>query len=364
VIFEDNQGSSNLFTNMSTAVASDVVKEEVEDSSKEEITGVKEKGVRKPVSKAVLRRRNNARIRKMAVPKSAVQILNELVEPKNVVTKTLGQPGMNGGFYNIQIETMGEVFTGCGPSAFIARNLACEAAVHHVAMKRFKEEQEMDTEQPSKAQDSTPWGALASLALFKLFNDWRNNGYTLPPKLVSKELEMSSNQSAPVAQQPMPANKMNSNFGPGPQGFRGMQGGGMQGGMQRGGKQRGGMQGGGMSNNMFQGMRRGFDFTDEAGAFHNFQHTGGSMGPMQQQRPGAKGAQKVKGEPAEKHPVTLLMEKNRENPPAFDCTEEGEAPNKIYTVTCTVGGETFSGQAKSKKEAKKQAATEAVMNLY
>jgi len=332
---------------MSTAVASNVVKEEVEDSSKEEITGVKEKGVRKPVSKAVLRRRNNARIRKMAVPKSAVQILNELVEPKNVVTKTLGQPNMNGGFHNIQVETMGEIFTGCGPSAFIARNLACEAAVHHVAMKRFKEEQEMDTEQPSKAQDSTPWGALASLALFKLFNDWRNNGYTLPTKLVSKELETSSNQSAPVAQQAMPANKMNSNFGPG---FRGMQG--------------GGMQRGGMSNNMFQSMRRGFDFTDEAGGFHNFQQSGGSMGPMQQQRPGAKGAQKVKGEPAEKHPVTLLMEKNRENPPEFDCTEEGEAPNKIYTVTCTVGGESFSAKAKSKKEAKKQAATEAVMNLY
>ena len=27
---------------------------------------------------------------------------------------------------------------------------------------------------------STPWGALASLALFKLFTDWQASGYPIP----------------------------------------------------------------------------------------------------------------------------------------------------------------------------------------
>lgn len=37
--------------------------------------------------------------------------------------------------------------------------------------------------------DETPWAQLASLALFKLFNDWQAQGHVLPPELL-KPLEL------------------------------------------------------------------------------------------------------------------------------------------------------------------------------
>merc|ERR1719430_698534 len=59
---------------------------------------------------------------------------------------------------------------------------------------------------------------------------------------------------------------------------------------------------------------------------------------------------------APKHPVSLLHEKRgRENPITYTCSEVGELPNKVFT---------FSGEAKSKKEAKKIAAIKALAELY
>merc|ERR1712112_99004 len=89
----------------------------------------------------------------------------------------------------------------------------------------------------------------------------------------------------------------------------------------------------------------------------------GAMGPMMGSSL-KKGQVKseVKAEPTEKHPVSLLMEKNRETPPTFDCSVD-ELTNKIYTVKCTVEGKVFSGEARSKKEAKKLAAAAACKAL-
>jgi hypothetical protein len=33
-------------------------------------------------------------------------------------------------------------------------------------------------------EDETPWAQLASLALFKLFNDWQNQGFQIPSELL------------------------------------------------------------------------------------------------------------------------------------------------------------------------------------
>ena len=37
---------------------------------------------------------------------------------------------------------------------------------------------------PNQMTDETPWAQLASLALFKLFNDWQAQGYIVPPELL------------------------------------------------------------------------------------------------------------------------------------------------------------------------------------
>jgi len=44
--------------------------------------------------------------------------------------------------------------------------------------------------------------------------------------------------------------------------------------------------------------------------------------------------------------------------------QTGTPPSCIFTLSVTVNGETFSGEGKSKKEAKKAAAVNAVGSLY
>jgi len=291
----------------------------------------REGGVRKSVPKAVVRRRNNARIKKMVLPKAPVQVLNELVGPGNVSTKVMpsnsanmmGSPRM----FSVQITVEEEDFSGCGPTKAMARNLAAEAAVHKIAMARFQQKSE-NANAKNGREDNTPWGALASLALFKLFSDWRANGYTLPSQLCTKELETSKQEAYP-----------------------------------------GGVGGSGGK------MDTGFDFTDESGAFHNFQTPNKQsnnmfnmmmsqnasmmrqMGVPMKRQGGMGGGGKVaptgKGAPAgdEKHPVSLLLEKRgKDNPVEFECSEEGEMPKKTYIMTCKIDKKSYTGKADAKED--------------
>merc|ERR1712025_702232 len=209
--------------------------------------------------------------------------------------------------------------------------------------QRNKEE---PPEDGGRFQDTTPWGALASLALFKLFNDWQSSGYSLPADLCTKELESKGS----------------------------MKGMGSMGGAERM------LSGLGVRPDMVHSQPgQGFDFTDEAGTFHTFspesdtfkQAQMGGMGPIMGGNmgmgfpsvgPGPNMGQL--GAPP-KHPVSLLHEKRgRENPISYSCSEEGELPNKVFTISCEVDGKAFSGEAKSKKEAKKIAAIKALAEIY
>lgn len=320
--------------------------------------GVKAGTVRKPLSKAIIRRRNNAKIKKMVAPKAPVQVLNELVGPGNVKfnlqTPNPGLIGMPGPkLLSAEVTVEGQTFSGSGPSKAIAKNIAAEAAVHYVVMQRNKEQ---PPEDGGRFQDTTPWGALASLALFKLFNDWQSSGYSLPGELCSKEMDMKG-------------------------GMRGMGPVGTTGGAERM------LSGLGVGPDMGQAGQagQGFDFTDESGTFHTFSPEGdvfnyckqnqgaGGMGPMMGMGGMPMGMMPHMGAPgpnmgqmgAQKHPVSLLNEKRgRENPITYSCTEEGELPGKVFTITCKVDDKIFSGEAKSKKEAKKLAAIKALAELY
>jgi len=336
------------------------IKTEEESGSKEEDLGLKSGGVKKPPSKAVIRRRNNARIKKLVAPKAPVQVLNELVGPGNVKFSVHApEPGMmainSQRLLLAEVVVEGQTFTGSGPSKAIAKNIAAEAAVHYVVMQRNKEE---PPEDGGRFQDTTPWGALASLALFKLFNDWQSSGYCLPKELCAKEMEgkgmMMGNMGG--------AERMLSGLGVMPDMVH---------------------------SNPGQNMQ-GFDFTDEEGTFHTFSpqscgkmvgvpaHMGGSTyygqntgtmgvaptmgGTMTMAAPMMGGGGQMG---AQKHPVSLLHEKRgRDNPISYTCSEVGELPHKVFTISCVVDGKTFSGEAKSKKEAKKIAAIKALSELY
>ena len=143
----------------------DTVIVKTEDEEKDDALGVKGGAMRKPLPKATIGRRNNSRIKKMVAPKAPVQVLNELVGPGNVKFTMLGpNPGlmaMNGPkLVTAEVLVDGQTFSGSGPNKGIAKNIAAEAAVHFVAMQKNKEQ---PPEDGGRFQDSTPWGALASL---------------------------------------------------------------------------------------------------------------------------------------------------------------------------------------------------------
>ena len=46
---------------------------------------------------------------------------------------------------------------------------------------------------PNQMTDETPWAQLASLALFKMFNDWQSNGFIIPAELL-KSPDAHNNQ--------------------------------------------------------------------------------------------------------------------------------------------------------------------------
>ena len=188
-----------------------------------------------------------------------MQVLNELVGPGNVKFSMqspnpglMAMPGPK--LLSAEVTVEGQTFSGSGPSKSIAKNIAAEAAIHYVVMQRSKEQ---PPEDGARFQDTTPWGALASLgrsvcvivvlflimflALFKLFNDWQSSGYSLPSELCSKEMDMKG-------------------------GMRGLGPVGSMGGAERM------LSGLGVGPDMGQSGQagQGFDFTDESGTFHTF----------------------------------------------------------------------------------------------
>jgi len=157
----------------------------------------------RPIPNAIKKKRSNFRLRKMIVPKAPLCVLNEMVgqvnysfvetHPGAVAQANAhlrpGMPKME--LFTAQCELEGQVFAGTGPSKQIAKNIAAEHAIQHVFMKKFeeskaKEQKDPETGEPLKPnqmEDETPWAQLASLSLFKLFNDWQAQGYQIPVEM-------------------------------------------------------------------------------------------------------------------------------------------------------------------------------------
>ena len=143
---------------------------------------VKDGGVKK-LPKEVLKRRRNFRLKKMVTPKAPVMILHELVG------STLQYEVSDLGHFEHPIKTMptlymarvvheGVEFIGKGPSKSIAKNIAAEQVLQFITTKSCSAPS-LESEGGPSLETDTPWSALASLAMFKLFNDWQAQGYQL-----------------------------------------------------------------------------------------------------------------------------------------------------------------------------------------
>jgi len=108
----------------------------------------------------------NQRFKKVVQPKNAVMCLNELVP--NVVY-VMEQEGNGTKTHTIMaIEVNGQKYRGFGSSKQLAKQAAAEAALVSFVKPMPSTEEE---------DDATPWTTLASFAMFKLFNEWREGRY-------------------------------------------------------------------------------------------------------------------------------------------------------------------------------------------
>ena len=171
---------------------------------------LKEGGLKK-IPKDVQKRRRNFRLKKLIVPKAPVMILHELLGAtvQYEVADPIHQAGQLGAMPNMPMLFLARTvyqdneFVGKGPSKSIAKNICAEQVLQYITTQscsRPAPAADMDTETAADTADSdagagdaakpntfetdTPWSALASLAMFKLFNDWQSQGYNLPPELM------------------------------------------------------------------------------------------------------------------------------------------------------------------------------------
>jgi len=294
----------------------------------------KEGGIKK-LPKEVIRRRRNFRLKKMLTPKAPIMVLNELLgqtkviyevsEPTPQVIRT--QPAL----YTARTEYDNQTFTGLGPRKEIAKNICAEQVLQYITTKSCLgakdedgDDEDMDGNQENgdkakrpEMESETPWVSLASLALFKLFNDWQAQGYQLPPGIFRGPSGNSVVNANPAA----------------------------------------------ISAKVAAAGGRAAAAAGGRGAA-NASQPPQAAATAKQKKPAVPKAEKTLPEnPQTKHPVQLLNEMS--GPLVYEQTgQTGVPPNCIFTMAVTVNGTTYSGQGKSKKEAKKAAAISAVAEIY
>jgi hypothetical protein len=146
----------------------------------------------KPLPAAIRKKRINFRLRKLLSPKSPLMVVNEMVG--SVTYNFIDAPptGMAPGIphlFTAQAVVEGSTFSGTGPSKQIAKNICAEHVIQHVVTKKCNENRNKtqlvaDPNAKPNMEEETPWLQLASLALFKLFNDWQAQGYVIPAELL------------------------------------------------------------------------------------------------------------------------------------------------------------------------------------
>ena len=139
------------------------------------------------VPKEIQKRRRNFKLKKMIAPKAPVMILHEMLG--TAVTYEVAEPIMPQGphmpmLFRARAVYQDTEFIGQGPSKSIAKNICAEQVLQFITTQSCLKNEEPESESGSSFETDTPWSALASLAMFKLFNDWQAQGYAVPPELM------------------------------------------------------------------------------------------------------------------------------------------------------------------------------------
>ena len=169
---------------------------------------------------------------------------------------------------------------------------------------RNKTPQQKDPNAKPPMEDETPWLQLASLALFKLFNDWQAQGFIIPSELLKTPNENGTGNGTAVVAGNGAAAPPNQDV-----------------------------------------------------------HMSSAAPAKTQAEPKLKQAKKIPDNPTERHPVQLLNEL-RGGVTFTVVGSSGVTPNIIFTMGCEIDGFQYTGLGRNKKDAKKHCAMEALKALY
>merc|ERR1712133_248861 len=79
-----------------------------------------------------------------------------------------------------------EIFSGKGPTKFIAKNICAEHAVKGITIKRHEiaskisKNGQVNPVKDHVEEENAAWRGLACIGLFKMFNDWSAEGFEVP----------------------------------------------------------------------------------------------------------------------------------------------------------------------------------------
>jgi len=131
----------------------------------------------------------NHNIKQLVAPKPPFVILNEMVGGGVQYEYTENPPipdfvGYLPQLHTLMTEIDGDISTGTGPRYEIAKNICAEHAIQGVVSRRYEGlkklvESGTKTREELLLEDETPF-ELASIAIFKMMNDWQADGYEIP----------------------------------------------------------------------------------------------------------------------------------------------------------------------------------------
>eukprot|EP00088_Acartia_fossae_P018463 TRINITY_DN2067_c0_g1_i1.p1 TRINITY_DN2067_c0_g1~~TRINITY_DN2067_c0_g1_i1.p1 ORF type:complete len:362 (+),score=120.53 TRINITY_DN2067_c0_g1_i1:102-1088(+) len=299
------------------------------------LSKIQEGGIKKP-PKDVLKRRRNFRLGRMVAPKQPMVALQELIRQEDITFESYISDPMSR-LWKIGAMYDGQKFEGVGPTKNIARNICCENVLQYIAFKACEKDSSSEMPKGSQGEEHKPWTALASVALFKMFNDWAAQGALVPPELMKTVAPPANNAAAA-------AGAMEADAGGAAPGQPQM--------MPMAPWAAGGRPGGAPQM-----------------SWTGVPQFGGGQKPAKQKKPrgpaanGDGAAEKpLPADAATKHPVAVLNEMLGAQ--TFDFTQDGAPPNHVYICTVNVNGTVYTGSAKSKKEAKKMCAKDAMLKIY
>jgi len=259
----------------------------------------------------------NNNLKQLVAPKPPHKILNEMMGGGVKYEYTENPPLPPGAQETAEMHTLvttidGDKSSGTGPSHEIAKNICAEHAIMEVVARRYEAIDEMAQKGESSKEDllledETPF-ELASIAIFKMLNEWEAKGFQLPQDL--EDVLYTSHLYIPVKERL----------------------------------------------SWIRGSNLGFSTPIQSQVGGG----GGSQTQNNRRRPMKMPKESVI---EQKNPIAFLNE-IRGSVDYVDLGTWGQGPSTSFTVGANIDGVPYSGTAENKKDAKRKCAIDVLTRLY